>query len=425
MARNRGALLISILLLCSSPALRAADADEDTYGDIVDYLVELYGVDENAGLTTLPSLNVPMGGRAEAMATAFSAVADDGSFIEYNPAGSATLKESELSFFHNNWIADTKLEGAVYTVRFGDLGLGLSGKWLYLPFTEYDQFGERASKGYYSETSAIANVSYNFFRGYYFDGLSAGANLKTALRSMPDYSNDEGEVIAGSGADQSVFALMADFGLLSRFNLFKFYHARERNASVAAVVRNVGPAPLGEPLPTVAVVAASYRPIRPVQLSFDYSIPVNLVDPSLSMDPYWAAGFSVAVTDFLSMQGGFMIRATNPRITVGSRILVAGLDLNVNYTLDLLTQLQPFNRVSVSARFSFGDGGRAAKAAKVDDLYLRGLEAYAGGDMEAALELWQEALRLDPGFDPAKEGIAAVRGSTDLLRKMDEIQRLE
>ena len=120
-----------------------------------------------------------------------------------------------------------------------------------------------------------------------------------------------------------------------------------------------------------------------------------------------------------------MIRATNPRITVGSRILVAGLDLNVNYTLDLLTQLQPFNRVSVSARFSFGDGGRAAKAAKGDDLYLRGLEAYAGGDMDAALELWQEALRLDQGFDPAREGIAAVRGSTDLLRKMDEIQRLE
>lgn len=425
MVGTRGKYSILPLLLCLAPFLYGLDADQGVYGSIVDYLVDLYGVDRNAGLTTLPSLNVPLGGRAEAMATAFSAVADDGSFIEYNPAGSATLKETELSFFHNNWIADTKLEGAVYTVRFDDLGLALGGKWLYLPFTEYDQYGERASKGYYSETSGIANLSYNFLRGYYFDGISLGVNLKAAFRSMPDYSDDAGKVISGSGADQSIFALMGDVGALTRFNLFKFYYARERNASAALVLRNLGPAPLGEPLPTVAVAGLSYRPIRPVQLSFDYSVPINLVDPSLSLKPYWATGISVAVTDFLSMQGGFMVRATNPRITLGSRVLVAGLDLNVNYTLDLLTQLQPFNRISVSARFNFGDGGRKEKAAKVDNLYLRGLEEYAGGNLEGALTLWVEALQLDPGFDPAREGVDAIRSSNELLKKMDSIQRLE
>lgn len=397
----------------------------DPYTQTVDFLVELYGVDENAALTSFRSLYIPMGGKSEAMATAFSAIADDSSFLEWNPAGSATLKKTELSFFHNNWIADTKIEGAVYAMRKGDLGFALGGKWLYLPFTEYDQYGDRASKGYYAETTGIANLSYNFFRGYYFDGISLGANAKAAFRSMPDYSDDAGHVDPQSGDAQSALALMVDAGALTRFNLLKFYYARERNSSVSAVLRNVGPAPLGDPLPTTATFGFSYRPIRPVVVAFDYSMPINLVDPSLSENHYWATGFSVAVSQYLSMQSGLMIRGTNPRITMGSKIVVSGIDLNVNYTLDLLTRLQPLNRVSVSVRFDFGDGGRAARAARVEELYLKGLEVYAGGDTEEAARLWEEALKLDPKFDPAREGLGSVIGLSNLVKRMDDIQRLE
>ncbi|MFA6505513.1 MAG: UPF0164 family protein [Treponemataceae bacterium] len=415
----------ALLLFVSCFGAAALDIASDPYAQTVDFLVELYGVDPNAALTSFRSMYIPMGGRSEAMATAFSAVADDSSFLEWNPAGSATMKKTELSFFHNNWIADTKIEGAVYTTRFGDMGLSFGGKWLYLPFTEYDQYGDRASKGYYSETTGIANLSYNFLRGYYFDGISLGVNGKVAYRSMPDYSDDAGNVDTTSGAAQSTFALMADVGLLTRFNLLKFYDSRERNASLSAVIRNVGPPPLGDPLPTTATLGFSYHPIRPVIVSFDYSIPINLVDPTLSERHYWASGVSVAVSSFLSMQGGLMIRGTSPRITIGSRILVAGIDLNINYTLDLLTQLQPLNRISISARFDFGDGGRAGKAARVEELYLKGLEEYAGGNTDEATRLWEAVLKIDSGFDPAREGLNAIIGAKKLFNRMDEIQRLE
>jgi hypothetical protein len=63
-----------------------------------------------------------MGGRSEGMASAFAAVSDDISFIEYNPAGSLMLAKSELAFFHNNWIADSRLEGIAYAARFGYWG---------------------------------------------------------------------------------------------------------------------------------------------------------------------------------------------------------------------------------------------------------------------------------------------------------------
>lgn len=421
----RGKALATLILCSSAFGLAALDIASDPYVQTVDILTELYGVDPNAALTAFRSLYVPMGGRSEAMGTAFSAVADEASFLEWNPAGSATLRKTELSFFHNNWIADTMVEGAVFTTRFGDLGLALGGKWLYLPFTEYDDFGDRAAKGFYAETIGIANASYNFLRGYYFDGVSLGGSFKAALRSVPDYTNDAGDLIAGSGFSQSTLAVMADVGALSRFNLLKFYHSRDKNTAVSVAVKNIGPPPLGDPLPTTATGGVSYRPFRPILASFDYSVPINLTDPARSERHFWAVGASVDIAEFLSMQGGFMLRGNNPRLSVGSRVQVSGIDLNITYTLDLLTRIQPFNRISLSARFDLGDGGRALKAAKVDDLYMNGLEAYANGDSVEALRLWEEALKLDPGFDPAREGRNAILNAQRMEQEMFEAQRLE
>jgi hypothetical protein len=242
--KKKVAVIFAVFFLISIltgrfPAL-AADSS-DTFGDIADYLDSIYGIDDNAGLTAFPVLNVPMGGRSEGMAQAFSAVADDVSFIEYNPAGSSMLAKSELAFFHNNWIADTKLEGAAYATRLGNLGLAGGAKWLYTPFTEYNFYGERVSKGYYSEAVAILNASYNFLAGYYFSGVSLGMNLKGAFRFMPDYTDNIDNIIAGSGASQSAMMVMADFGALTRFDLFKFYNAQDRNASAALVLKNLGP----------------------------------------------------------------------------------------------------------------------------------------------------------------------------------------
>jgi tetratricopeptide (TPR) repeat protein len=372
-----------------------------------------------------------MGGRAEGMAGSFSAVADDASFIEYNPAGSSMLKKSELAFFHNNWIADTKLEGAVFTFRLGDLGLAAGGTWLYTPFTEYNLFGDRVSKGYYSEAAAMLNLSYNFFSGYYFSGISAGLNLKGAFRFVPDFTdaddqeNSQGQLVSGSGASQSAAMAMADIGLLTRFNFLKFYNSRERNFSLALVCRNLGPPALDDPLPTAVGAGLSWKPLRPILLSFDYIVPLNLQDLSLSEKPYWAGGISAAVTDFLSMRAGLQFKTGNLRITVGSAIVMEKLSLELNYTLDLLTELRPLSRVSLGLRFDLGDRGRQQLADRVDSLYLAGLDAYALENFDEARSLWEEALALNPRFDPARESLDILRRTLELRKRIDEMQRLD
>jgi hypothetical protein len=418
-------VLFSIVLVLLNIPLYALDVNNTFYGSVTDYILSINGIDSNQGLTTLPILSIPMGGRSEGLATAFAAVADDTSFIEWNPAGSSMLTNTELSFYHNNWIADSKIEGLVYTQRMGNLGLGIGGKWLYLPFTEYNDYGERASKGFYSEAVMILNASYNFLAGYYFNGISIGTNVKTAIRLVPDYADDTGVLRSGSGADQSTIAPMIDLGALTRINLLKLYHSREKNTSFAMVVKNLGFPAQGEPLPTEVVFAIAYKPIRPIQWSFDTTVPINLINPELSEQPYWATGISAQITDFLGMRTGLLYKTGNIRITLGSAISVTTIMIDINYTLDLLTQLQPLNRVSVGVKFNFGDQGRGERAKQVEALYLAGLEAYAKGDSDIAIKSWEAALRLDPRYDPAKESLKALIGAENLSKRIIEIQKIE
>ncbi|WP_461247811.1 UPF0164 family protein [Treponema sp. R6D11] len=415
-----------VVFLLFSPLLSLwADDSQDSYGNVSDYLNNIYGIDDNSGLTAFPILNIPMGGRSEGMAGAFSAVSDDISFLEFNPAGSSMLEKSELAFFHNNWIADVKIEGIAYSTRLGNLGLAAGGKWLYSPFTEYNYYGDRVSGGYYSEGAAIINASYNFFSGYYFSGLSLGMNVKGAFRSMPDYTDDHDNVIKGSGASQSTAMVMADIGLLTRFNFLKAYNSKDKNASAALVIRNLGPSALDEPLPTVVNAAISYKPIRPLTLGFDFLLPLNLADISLSESPYGALGLAVNVTNFLSMRAGVMLKPGSSRVTVGSAVSMDKISFDINYTLDLLTQLQPLNRISLAVRFDLGDGGRGLLSKKVDELYLLGLEAYSKGNLDDARTCWEEALKLDPKYDPARESLAMLNDRENLKQKIEDLYKLD
>jgi len=413
-----------LVLTLSSLALFGATAQKFQLSSAYELLVNLFPIDENKGRTVFLSTRIPMGGTAESMGSAYTAVCLDASFLEINPAGSAVLPNTELALYHNNWIADTRIEGLVYTSRFGNLGFALGGKWLYVPFTEYEDFGHRVTTGYYSEMLAIANASWHFFPGYYFYGLVVGANAKLAYRSMPDYGDENGVVIPGSGASQSAVAVMIDGGILTRFNFLKLFSSREKNFSVGLSVKNLGLPALGEALPSEATIGLAWSPLRPFMYSFDLTQPFNLVNLSESEKPYFGIGFAMNVSSFWDFQAGLLIKG-GPRLTLGSSIRVNPLVLVVNYTLDLTTQTTPLNRLSIEARFDMGDSGRRDKQRQVDDLYILGLEAYARGDISQAVSFWQEALDMNPYFDPAREGIETARAALRLQQRVLEIQRLE
>jgi hypothetical protein len=404
----------------------------DAYDVVSDIFSPLAADDE--GMTVFRSLNIPMGGRAEALGTAYTGLADDIGYIDYNPAASSVLEKTELAFFHNAWIADSAVETLAWTTRYNYFGMGAAIKCFYVPFTEYNIFGERVSRGYYSETSAALNVSYNFLAGYNFKGIAAGITLKGAYRGVPDYADDDtNKIDKGSGFNQAAVAAMADAGLLFRFNAAKFYTSREPNFKVGFAANNLGAAftsladggKLDDPLPSRLSAGLSYKPVGAVTIAAEYRQPFDL--PHGRFYKGWSAamGIAVAVTSFFDVQTGFLLQGANPRASLGASFTVNKFIVSANYTLDLASTVAPLNRFSLSAKLDLGDRGRAEIRRQTDRFYAAGLRAYSEERLEDAVANWKECLRIDPRFDPAKEAIQAAQTAMLLQKRIVDIQTLD
>lgn len=392
-------------------------------------------VDSHEGETGFRSLNIPSGGKAESLGTACTALAEDISFFDYNPAASCVLKNTEISVSHNSWISDSAIETLAGTIRFGNLGLGTQIKCFYVPFTEYNSFGDRVAGNYYSETTAAVNASYNFLSGYYFKGLALGSTFKAAWRSIPDYTdNDTDKIISGSGLAQSGAAFMLDAGMLVRFNFAKYYASRDPNFHFGISLLNFGTAFTGfgsgavksdDPLPSKISAGIFYRPIKRLAFTMDIKQPVNL--QKFSNSEKWAAGAGVSLncTQYFSVLAGFLIQGANPRISAGSEFFLGKAVMNINYTFDLTSSLNPVNHISLSLKAVLGDRGRAAKQASIDKYYGEGLKYYAHGDFSKAIDSWKKALELDKNFEPALEGLKAAQTSSELYRQIHDIQSLD
>ncbi len=422
--------LISLIFSFFAEAKTFALDYTEISSSLANFFDSLYG--ENEGTTGFRSLLIPLGGRSESLGSAYTGLSDDISYIDYNPAASSILSQTEIAFFHNSWIADSNMETLAFTTRFNNFGVGTKISCFYVPFTEYDSFGSRITGNYYSETTGSANFSYNFFSGYNFKGLAVGLNLKASWRSVPDYAdNNTGEIISGSGLEQSALAIMADFGMMIQFNTAKFFVSEEANLKIGFSLTNFGTAITGfsgengiscdDPLPSTVGIGISYNFFRPVTISMDFRQPVNLQNFSEYQMFYAGTGISVKITKFFSVLGGFQLKGANPRFSLGGEAIVSKVKLNANYTLDLTSSLNPLNRFSVSAGILLGDKGRAEKHEKVKKLYNDGIYFFAQKDYEKAIEIWQEALKIDRNFDPAKTGIRIARLYNEMLQNMENL----
>ncbi|MBN2628480.1 MAG: UPF0164 family protein [Spirochaetales bacterium] len=407
MARKR--LILPFFFLC----LFWLHADfEDTYSE----MISLAGLDPNSGRNSFLTLIIPSGGKYQSMGTAYTAVVKDSGYLDANPATSSHLKNTELSFFHNDWIDDSNLESVAYTQRIDNIGWGLGGKFLWLPFDATNTWGEVTSSGAYSESVLTLNFSVNFLNDYYYSGISLGVNAKAAYRGVS-------EVLA---ADQNALALMGDVGILTRFNLLKFYPSREKNFALGVSAKNLGKEFITEPdpLPSQVTGGFSFSPIKPLLLAADMTYPFNLNGEEAEAVSY-AMGMDLAMTEFLSLQGGFLLKLGKPRITVGTDLEMEKFSVGVNYTLDLATQFKPIDRIVLSLSLNLGDFGRMTLRDKVQELYLTGLGAYSLGDYTQALIYWEECLQLDENFTPAREMITTTEKSLELEQKMRDQQTVE
>ena len=401
--------------------------------DLSDFLTDLGYIDssKNEGITSFRSLLIPVGGRSESLGSAYTGLCDDAGYINFNSAASCILTETQASAFHNSWIADSKMDTLVYTTRIDNFGVGFQAGCLYMPFTEYNIFGERVNASYYSETNFAANVSYNFLAGYDFKGFALGATLKSVFRSVPDYTdNNTDAIISLSGLAQSGFGIMADVGIMMQFNFLKFFASRTPNVRIGISAQNLGAAftgfgsaggiKLDDPLPTYFAAGMSCQFLPVITATFDIKQPVDLFHPSQYQTFSVSAGIILAFTKQFNLLAGAEIKGGNPRFSVGSELQLTNARLNFNYTLDLTSSLNPVNRISLSAKILLGDRGRAERQKIIDQLYLEGLEYYSNAEWENAIEKWEQVLLINKRYDPAILGIESAKSQIEMYQRVRE-----
>lgn len=89
-------------------------------------VTSIYGVTMVA-TTGAQFLKIDMGSRASAMGGAFVAMADDVTALYWNPAGSALLKEKQLSTTYMPWLAETNLNFVAFAIPVRNIGtIGVS-----------------------------------------------------------------------------------------------------------------------------------------------------------------------------------------------------------------------------------------------------------------------------------------------------------
>ena len=401
--------------------------------DFSDFFTDLGYIDssKNEGITSFRSLLIPVGGRSESLGSAYTGLCDDAGYINFNAAASCILTETQASAFHNSWIADSKMDTLVYTTRIDNTGVGFQAGCLYMPFTEYNIFGERVNASYYTESNFAANISHNFLAGYDFKGLALGATIKSTFRSVPDYTdNNTDAIISYSGLAQSGFGIMADVGVMMQFNFLKFFASRTPNVRIGLSAQNLGVAftgisskdglKLDDPLPTFFAAGMSCQFLPIITATFDIKQPVNLFHPEQYQMFSVSAGAILAFTKQFNLLLGAEIKGGNPRFSVGSELQLTNARLNFNYTLDLTSSFNPVNRISLSAKILLGDRGRAERQKIIDELYLRGLEYYAAAEWENAIEQWEMVLKINRRYDPAIIGIESARSQIDMYNRVRE-----
>ncbi len=411
-------LISFIFLLCFFSGSLSALSIEESFGTLSQIFSGYQSND--AGLTVFRSLAIPSGGKAESLGTAFTALCNDAGYFEYNPAGSSVLDNTELALYHNAWIADSALETVSFATRIRNLGLGASVRSFYVPFTQYDGLGEELSTGYYSESFAMLNASYNFFTSYKFKGVSFGATLKAGYRSVPNFIDSyikESIPVSEkvSGSTQSAFAFLGDFGVLYRTNVNNYFTSRIPNFRMAFALTNLGfvlpKDDAKESVSSTLALGLSWQFSEKCTVMGEVRESLNLTDFSAVGLPAVAFGTEMRLANNFALDLGFLLKGANPKFSFGAQIDINLFSLNFNYSLDLATSFHPINRISLSIRSKLGDGGRAEDRSLADSYYIRGLEQYLDGNYTEAISSWRKVLLIDSDYQSASRAI-------DLAKKL-------
>jgi len=284
------------------------------------------------GTTVFNLLKIGEGARPVAMGSAFTAVADDGNLLFWNPGGLSQIEEPLGTTTYRNYIAGIHTGYLAYIRSKGEKG-GIGGSIHFLYGGKMAKTNELGIQdGTFTYSVIVPTVGYG---REMTEAVSIGVALKGIYQSTDEYSN---------------FGVALDVGTL--------YETSKEGLTVGLVVQNLGIEiqpldSLKKNLPITAKIGGVYRPPQneKITLALDLAKPIDN-DFAVSF------GGEAWLSNRLALRGGFT--STLLDLKTGSGLdFLAGLsagigllvrEINFDYAITPMIDLGLAHRVSLSKK---------------------------------------------------------------------------
>jgi hypothetical protein len=152
-------------------------------------------------------LRLDVGARPSALAGSFTSVTGDVNSIFYNPAGLATLNNSQATVGFFKYLLDINSGNAAYSQKYKDLGyFGIGIRYInYGTFDKYDEFSNKI--GTFSSNDIAISLGY---ANRYDENLKYGGNLKLIYSNID--TNRSTALAVDLGMIYSIPSAMLDIG---------------------------------------------------------------------------------------------------------------------------------------------------------------------------------------------------------------------
>lgn len=286
---------------------------------------------KSTGTTGATLFKIGPGARSVGMGGAFVAVSDDVDALYFNPSGIGFIKESEFSFMHINWFADTKYEYLAHIFSIephkGNFGVGLV--YLHNSKIKYTSSGPYWTGEYFKFYDYGLILSYGRMIDKRF---SLGSNIKLFK---------EGISLKGDLGYDSAVNVLLDIGMLLKF--------RKKPLNLGLCIQNMGPKAkykeVKVPLPLNIKFGFLYRMLKDkLKIAFDVSKPND-------NEACFNLGLEYVIFKMMNFRGGYI-----KDISKASENFSLGVGFRVkNYCLDFA--YTPYEDLGDAQRISFNIKG--------------------------------------------------------------------
>ena len=262
------------------------------------------------GTTSANFLKIDVGARAAAMGGAFTALADDGSSLYWNPAGITQIKTQQFFATYNIWFQSISQGYLSYIVPFGENVAGFA-----LNYVDMGKMQGYDENGLPTHQFGASDV---LFQIAYAKKIAAGFSLGISGGYLTDSIDNDQQT-----------AFQANIGLMKSLS----------KVNLGFTVQNVGSGLKNDPLPLIYKVGLATK-ISNITLACDAAFPAD-------NQTYFCAGLEFPLSQTFTLRAGYR---SNQDIGSG---ISAGIGFNLNkITLDYA--YVPYAELGDTHRISLG-----------------------------------------------------------------------